>query len=164
MRARFLPLIAFVVGAAALAWVLPPEGERLAGGARIVDGDSLHLDGRSIRLEGIDAPELAQTCGRDGREESCGREARRALIELIGDDEVVCRLSGTDKYRRTLARCTAGGRDLNARMVSGGMAVSYGGYRAQESEARGARRGLWAGPFERPADWRAKRRERPEGS
>lgn len=160
MRARFLPLLAFVIGAAVLAWHLPPEGERLAGGARIVDGDSLNLDGRSIRLEGIDAPELAQTCERAGGQGPCGREARRALIELIGDDEVVCRLAGADKYRRTLARCTAGGRNLNAGMVRDGMAVSYGDYRSEESEARGARRGLWAGAFERPADWRAKRRER----
>ena len=160
MRTRLLPLLVFVVGAAALALYLPAEEERLAGGARIVDGDSLNLDGRSLRLSGIDAPELAQTCERPGGRAPCGREARSALIELIGDDEVVCRLGGADKYRRTLARCSAGGRDLNAGMVEGGMAVAYGGYRAQESEARRARRGLWAGPFERPADWRAKRRER----
>ncbi|MCG6858694.1 MAG: hypothetical protein LJE67_11590, partial [Salaquimonas sp.] len=33
-------------------------------------------------------------------------------------------------------------------------AIAYGGYEAEEAEARKARRGMWAFKFERPSDWR----------
>ena len=164
MPVRLVPLLLFVLGACALAFLVTPEEERLSGGAQVTDGDSLRLAGRPIRLAGIDAPELAQTCGRGGRERPCGREARRALVELIGDDEVECTLEGNDRYGRRLGRCRAGRRDLNEAMVLGGQAVAYGAYRAQERDARIARRGLWAGDFERPADWRKRRRGRSEAS
>ena len=34
----------------------------LAGAARVVDGDTLEVKGEKLRLQGIDAPEMAQTC------------------------------------------------------------------------------------------------------
>lgn len=50
--------------------------------------------------------------------------------------------------------CVAGGVELNRAMVEAGWAVSYGGYRAAEDVARREGRGLWAGAFERPQEWR----------
>lgn len=128
--------------------------ETLSGNARISDGDSLVIDGRRIRLEGIDAPELEQTCTRQGATYPCGRLARDVLAELIGSHAVSCESRGNDRYGRVLARCEAQGVDLAAAMVERGWAVAYGGYESEEAAARRAESGLWAGSFERPQDWR----------
>lgn len=130
------------------------ESERLGGSFRVVDGDSLQLGERKLRLRAIDAPELAQTCYRDGAAWPCGAQAREALHTLVGRQGVVCTGDRTDKYRRLLVDCALGGEDLNAAMVRSGMAVAFGGYRREEAEARQAMRGLWASEFERPSDWR----------
>jgi endonuclease YncB( thermonuclease family) len=71
---------------------------------------------------------------------------------------VTCEPQGHDRYRRTLAICSANHIDLNAWLVRQGWALSfvrYGDrYRAEENEARRERRGLWAGAFIAPWDWR----------
>lgn len=131
-----------------------------AGAARVIDGDTLDIDGRRVRLSGVDAPELAQTCiGADGEERSCGREVRAALAAFIGADVVACRDLGRDRYQRILAVCAARGQDLAAWLVTNGLAAAYAGnsgnaLRGIEEAARSAGRGLWAGEFQRPELWR----------
>lgn len=139
---------------AARAPLLVRPHETLHGPARVADGDSLVVGGVRVRLEGIDAPELAQTCTRGGRDYACGREAQAALARLAAGGTVSCEGSGRDRYGRVLARCTAGTIELNRAMVEAGWAVAYGDYGAQETAARRAGRGLWAGSFERPQEWR----------
>jgi len=129
----------------------------ITGKARVIDGDSLRLGSAEVRLKDIDAPEGRQTCTRDGREWDCGEEARRVLTALIGGQPVTCRSVERDKHRRYLGYCSAGGVDLNRAMVERGFAVSFGGYREAERVARDGRRGLWAGEFERPQQWRHER-------
>ncbi|MCT7375531.1 thermonuclease family protein [Chelativorans salis] len=131
---------------------------QVAGAVTLSDGDSLWLAGEPVRLRGIDAPELSQECSRDGRAYPCGRRARQALAELTDGLAVSCEGWERDRYGRLLARCAAGGRDLGQAMVELGWAISYGDYRGAEAEARGAGRGLWAGTFRTPHDWRADRR------
>lgn len=136
-------------------WML--RKDVIAGSATVADGDTLHLDGRRIRLQGMDAPELAQTCERNGASWPCGTTARFALAEMVQRGEVFCTSSGADAYGRALARCTVGGVDIAEELVRQGLAVAYGrqGYTAAEAEARAASRGMWAGRFERPQDFRA---------
>jgi hypothetical protein len=105
-------------------------------------------------------PAAAQVC-RDGagRRYACGRVAVRALAAATAGRTVACTRLERDRYDRQVALCAADGRDLGEAMVRGGLAVelpeySQGRYSAAEHEARAARRGLWAGTFERPADWR----------
>jgi endonuclease YncB( thermonuclease family) len=152
---RLLVVLALVAAAAGAA-VLLPQRDRTAleGAPRVVDGDSLDFAGEAVRLKGIDAPELAQRCRRGAGDYPCGQEARRHLQALIDDARVACRLEGRDRYRRYLGVCAAGGEDLNLAMIRDGWAVGYRAHAALEREARGARRGLWAGTFERPQDWR----------
>jgi endonuclease YncB( thermonuclease family) len=136
-----------------------PTGAAIAGRARVVDGDSLVIGASRIRLFGIDAPEGRQHCrDAEGRGYSCGEAARRALIAAIAGREVSCIPVGLS-HDRSVAVCTANGRDLSDAMVRSGHALdlrrhSRGRYSAAEREARDARRGLWAGDFERPAEWR----------
>jgi endonuclease YncB( thermonuclease family) len=130
-------------------------GETLDARPRVVDGDTLVLDGREVRLSGIDAPEYRQSCERSGKAWPCGQEAAEALRRLIGTGKVRCTGGRDDKYGRLLARCVAG-EDLGARLVRDGFAIAYGDYEIEEAAARSARRGVWAGTFERPADFRAR--------
>ena len=50
---------------------------------RVVDGDTIHLNGEKIRFTGIDTPELKQTCIKEGVINPCGVTAKEILIEKI---------------------------------------------------------------------------------
>jgi endonuclease YncB( thermonuclease family) len=126
------------------------------GAAKVGDGDSLELAGERIRLRGIDAPELTQVCRAGSRDYPCGRMARDALGQLAGAGQVSCEGWERDRYGRLLALCSAGGVELNREQVALGWAVAYGDYRREETSARAARRGMWAGEFERPSEWRVR--------
>lgn len=137
-------------------------GEPFSGYARVLDGDSLDVAGHSVRLHGIDAPERYQAC-RDAHGDSypCGRAAARALGAAIGGRVVACTPFDHDRYERDVARCSVDGSDLSEAQVRAGHALelaqfSRGRYAAAEREARAAKRGLWAGTFEIPAEWRRK--------
>lgn len=140
-------------------------GETISGGVRVVDGDSLEIGTARIRLFGIDAPELRQLCrAADGSDVTCGLSARDTLARLIGGRAVACApAEKTPSYDRTVAICTindtGGTIDLSEAMIRTGYAIelkahSHGRYSAAEREARDAKRGLWAGSFERPSEWR----------
>jgi endonuclease YncB( thermonuclease family) len=128
------------------------------GQAWVVDGDTIDVSGYRVRLQGIDAPESNQTCTDAGhRAWPCGRAATRELIELIAGRPLKCESSGLDRYRRVLAVCALpDGADVNAWMVRQGWALAYfsGLYRSEEAEAHAAKRGIWAGSFMAPWEWR----------
>jgi endonuclease YncB( thermonuclease family) len=128
--------------------------EAMSGLPRVVDGDTLVMDGHRIRLAGIDAPELRQFCRRKGGEWACGAEAKSYLSALIGDAKTRCEADGSDRYGRLLAVCTSQNLDLNAAMVLAGHAIAFGYYEAEEREARERRLGLWSGTFDAPRTWR----------
>jgi endonuclease YncB( thermonuclease family) len=128
-----------------------------AGIASVIDGDTLDLAGERVRLRGIDAFERGQTCWRAGAQYDCGAEARARLVNLSAGRRLSCGGRTFDRYRRLVATCEAGGTNLNAAMVDAGWAIAYGDYDGEERRARGAKRGAWAGTFDEPADWRAKR-------
>jgi endonuclease YncB( thermonuclease family) len=158
-RRAFELLGAFaVLAAVAVAAAILDERsmQTLAGAPRAVDGDTLAFGERRVRLVGIDAPELGQTCERDGADYDCGREARRFLAGLVEKGQCECSGNEEDRYGRLLVRCVSATTDLNAAMVRAGWAVSYGGYEAEERIARDDHSGLWAGTFDRPAAWRAR--------
>jgi endonuclease YncB( thermonuclease family) len=135
----------------------------IAGTIEVKDGDTITVAGERLRLRGIDAPELSQTCSRGGATYSCGRSAREALSRLVAGQTVSCFGRERDRYQRLLATCAAGGVEVNRAMVEQGWALAYGGYRDAEATARGARAGLWAGTFDRPQDWRVQHGGMAEG-
>lgn len=124
------------------------------GGAVVNDGDTITIGKERIRLRGIDAPEYDQTCTRGNTGYACGREAKQALQALIGSRKVTCPGWERDRYGRLLAACSAGGVDLNRKLVEEGWAVAYGDYADAEAAARQKHVGLWAGEFDLPRDWR----------
>jgi endonuclease YncB( thermonuclease family) len=154
-------VLALVAASVAVVGYLTPATQ--FSSVSVIDGDSLRSGMEEIRLHGIDAPEFGQTCTRsDGSDYACGRQATRHLKRLIANAPIDCRIIDTDRYNRTIAVCTAGGRELNLAMVEDGWAVAYTkhslGYVAAEQDARDARRGIWQGWFEQPSAWRERNR------
>lgn len=143
----------------------PAMALELSGRAWVVDGDTLVLGSEMLRLFGIDAPEAGQTCADGaGRYYDCGAAAARQLEEMVAGGRIDCTGDERDRYGRLIAVCRREGRDLNREMVAAGWArafVRYSrAYAAEESAAAAARRGLWAGGFEAPWDFRRAARER----
>lgn len=141
----------------------PPE-QLTAGAAavQVIDGDSLRIGDRTVRLQGIDAVEFHQPCRMpDGREWRCGVEARKALAALTGKGGLVCEPQATDNFGRAVSTCSAeGAEDIAAALVAQGWAVSgdgerEGSYTTEQQAAQAAKRGIWRGSFDRPAQWRA---------
>lgn len=110
------------------------------------DGDTLRCGKTSIRLFGVDAPEV-----RRGKTpaEPLAYEARDLLFSLTRQ-RVGCRVVEHDRYGRQVARCwSSASLDLNAAMIRSGLAsewrrYSKGAYAAAQDEARAAGRGRWA--------------------
>lgn len=91
------------------------------GPARVVDGDTLEIAGRKIRLLDMDAPEGKQRCAdAAGQLYRCGDVATAYLRELIGSRPVRCEGSKRDRYRCLLAICYVGNIDLGREMVRAG--------------------------------------------
>jgi len=134
---------------------------RLAGEivvTRVSDGDSLRSGPLKIRLHGIDAPELKQTCrAADGAVWSCGKASRAALAAMV-ENPLQCDLRDVDRYGRLVMRCMAGDQDIAEALVSQGLAMAYRRYSSDyvpaEEQAAAAARGMWQGRFETPWDWR----------
>jgi len=136
----------------------------IVGKAWVIDGDTIIISDTHIRLEGIDAPESDQTCSdAKGKIWPCGRVATNELRTHIGGQELTCHRRALDKYKRALAVCSLpDGSDINAWMVRQGWAVAYGFakmYESEEAEAEAARRGIWAGTFAPPSQWRQYQKE-----
>ena len=126
-----------------------------------LDGDTIIIKQTSIRLKGIDAPEMSQTCkSNSGRAYHCGDAALTHLKSLIGQHPLICRGDQKDAYGRLIAYCETNGVDLNSAMVGAGWAVAYthyeDTYEALEHDARVHKRGIWQGEFTRPAIFRSK--------
>ncbi|MDX2259452.1 MAG: thermonuclease family protein [Hyphomicrobiaceae bacterium] len=131
--------------------------EDVSGRASVIDGDSLTVAGREVRLHGIDAPEGRQTCRRDGRDWACGDAARDRLASLIRGRDVVCEGVEIDRHGRLLAVCRVTGIDIGREMVVSGLALAYGRYGSEEADAKSRRNGLWGAEFQKPRDWREER-------
>jgi len=135
----------------------------LTGIARVVDGDTLVIDEQRIRMHGIDAPEMKQSCmTKYGDRYLCGESAKLALIRLIDGNPVRCEGNKRDRYKRLIAVCYARGIDLNGEMVALGWALAYTRYSKdyldQEARAMSDHMGMWNGEFIAPWRWRRSRR------
>jgi endonuclease YncB( thermonuclease family) len=126
-----------------------------------IDGDTLKSANAEVRLYGIDAPELYQTCtDLDGKAWDCGRAAQAKLKSLVARRAVDCEPKSRDKFNRVVAVCyTSATPDLGEALVREGLALNFGGdtagpYAAAEADAQAAKRGIWRGTFDKPFDWR----------
>tara|TARA_B110000914_G_scaffold89430_1_gene78616 strand:- start:481 stop:960 length:480 start_codon:yes stop_codon:yes gene_type:complete len=125
---------------------------------KIVDGDTIYLNGEKIRFTGIDTPELKQTCIKDDAKDSCGITAKQILIDKIGDNTVECISEGKDQYKRTLAECFVNNESLSSYLVRSGYAFAYRKYSKKfipdENYAKANKIGMWNMEFEYPWNYR----------
>jgi len=132
--------------------------EIVTGPATVIDGDSLKIGETTIRLHAVDAFEGRQTCLRRGERWPCGEAAANRMRELVAGRTITCEPRDLDDYGRTVAVCSSGRIDLGAELVRDGLALAYrrygNDYVDEEDEARSARRGVWAGEFTPPWEWR----------
>ncbi len=125
----------------------------VSGSAYVIDGDTLVIHGRHIRLFGVDAFEHDQMCGRL----ACGAQASSVMHGLTQAIVVTCEQQDIDPYGRMVAICqTSAGMDLGREMVRRGLAVAYRHfslrYLGDEEYARTHRLGAWGLRFRQPAN------------
>lgn len=156
MRVILICLMSLVVAQPAVG---QPE---LVGRASVIDGDTLEIRGMRIRLWGIDAPESAQLCARDGQAWQCGAASANALASYVSERPVMCEDRGNGGWQRVLALCRVGGADVSTWMVENGWAMAFRRYSldyvANEDRAKGLRAGIWDSQFMPPWEWRASRK------
>ena len=129
-----------------------------ADSLRVVDGDTIVLNGEKIRFTGIDTPELKQTCMQGEQKVGCGMTAKMLLIKKIGNATPECIREGKDVYKRTLAECFVNGESLSKFLVRSGYAFAYRKYSTKfikdEEFAKANKLGMWAMTFQYPWDFR----------
>ncbi len=127
---------------------------------KVVDGDTIVLNGEKIRFSGIDTPELKQKCIKNDQKVFCGVLAKKLLLEKIGNKTPKCIREGKDIYKRTLAECFINGESLSVFLVRNGYAFAYRKYSdkfiKEEEFAKKNKNGLWSMKFEYPWDFRKK--------
>ena len=134
----------------------------ISGREIIIDGDTLEIAGEWVRLHGIDAPEMAQTCTSDqGAEWRCGAWVTEQLRRAYQGATVSCDIVDVDRYGRLVGLCSSGGTDITAAMVQAGWAQAYRKYSqayvALENSARAQGAGLWSGQMVDPSEFRLMR-------
>ena len=123
-----------------------------------------------VRLAGIDCPETSKISLKTGKVNKPGQpfadEAAIFTGRMVAGKRVKLVAYGPDRYQRILAFVFVGGVNVNLELVKAGLAEVYrvkgavGAHRREleraESEARIARRGMWAqgDKYESPAEYR----------
>jgi len=158
-------MIKTVATITALLFALPASAGDFQGRVQLKDADGVVWDGQDHRVWGIDAPECnkqkkyIQYCTRNGKKWAAGCDATNAMRSVIADRTMVCQDTGKKTYGRQVVKCWLDGEDFAATVVRMGWAFentrySKGYYTAEETEAKEAKRGIWAGTCEKPWDWR----------
>ena len=141
--------------------------EIIIGKAEVIDGDTIKINSKSIRLFGIDAPEKKQKCKKFflsisflsfQKKYNCGTVSTEHLKKKIQHKVIKCVSDSNDRYKRYLAICYLNKLDLNKWMVKNGYAVAYKKYSKKyvldEQYAKENELGIWKGAFTEPEKWR----------
>ena len=142
---------------------------KISGFAKVVDGDTIKINSKKIRLYGIDAPEKKQKCKKTyltisfmsfTKDYMCGEVSTQKLIKKINKQKLNCNILDVDRYKRLIGECFKRNINLNSWMVSNGYAVAYRKYSKKyvtdEINAKNNKLGIWQGKFEMPWDYRRK--------
>ena len=142
---------------------------KISGFAKVVDGDTIKINSKKIRLYGIDAPEKKQKCKKTyltisfmsfTKDYMCGEVSTQKLIKKINKQKLNCNILDVDRYKRLIGECFKRNINLNSWMVSNGFAVAYRKYSkkyvSDEINAKNNKLGIWQGKFEMPWDYRRK--------
>lgn len=154
------------VFALALCLATGASAQDIVGRVSVVDGDTFRVNGLVIRLHGIDAPELAQTCTHDtGADWACGAWVTDQVRRAYAGKRVRCVRTAIDRYDRVVARCYQGGVDIGQHMVQEGLAFAFRRYAMDydldEKRAAVTQRGLHGTQMQDPAAYRRAQKTAP---
>lgn len=95
----------------------------------VVDGDTLWINGRKVRIADMDTPEIHNP--RCAGEAARGQRAKQRLLELVnsGDVTVDGAEGDNDRYGRALRRVRHNGKSVGETMVGEGLAHDWDGRR-----------------------------------
>ncbi len=95
----------------------------------VVDGDTVHFGKATVRLVGLDAPEIGKHA-RCPKEAALADKARAKLVELMDpSNKPSLRFKRQrDKYGRKLATAFSNHKNVAPIMVQAGLAVPYMGH------------------------------------
>jgi len=140
----------------------------LSGEAVITDGDTLKISSNKIRLSGIDAPEIKQTCKKNfidfgffslNKNYFCGELSKKELSKFTNNHTIFCKVEDKkDFFGRYLGTCFKDKININSWLVKNGYAVAYRKYSKNyieiEKIAKKNKKGIWQGDFLMPWEWR----------
>lgn len=113
-----------ILAAAAIGALLAAAPPGRTDTLRVIDGDTIVVRGQTIRVMGLDAPEIHGACP---AEIALAQRARARLQALLSGAYTIER-HGRDRYGRDLARVRdAQGRDVASVLVAEGLARAYTG-------------------------------------
>lgn len=141
---KFNILASIALTVSCQAAIAEPAQSTFAGTASVIDGDTIEIHGKRIRLDGFDTPERGAMCDKI----NVYQKAALALSDFIGEQTVTCEIVGKDQYDRGIGRCTAGDESLAEFMVANGWGrdwpkYSKGEYADEEAMAKSDRAGIW---------------------
>ena len=159
----FSLLILFILPAISIS-----DEKSISGQANVIDGDTIKINKKKVRLFGIDAPEKDQICKKIyfnflifnfQKDYKCGEKSTLALLKKLKDKKVKCILEkNKDIYKRNIGTCYVGNLDINKWLVKNGYAVAYKRYSKRylldEQYAKEIKLGIWKGTFIEPEKWR----------
>ena len=148
-------------------------------GTKVIDGDTIKINNKKIRLFGIDAPEQNQICkNKNDINYKCGVVAKKILEKIASKSLITCFYNNYDRYKRILGTCYTvqilgnipengiknyllkEDFDLNGALVRFGYAVAYKKYSKkylnEQEIAKKNKIGMWSGKFDMPWEWRKK--------
>ena len=146
----------------------PPSLEAEGRDIRVIDGDTIIIDGKVLDIAGLDAPELGQQCLHNGSFWDCGMSAAMQLRKYFamapftvhcwpGEEE---RAGKSDGF--PVVECGIGDRDVAAAMIRDGEALPIADYSHRydslAAEAANAEIGIHGSEMIAPSDWRAGKR------
>ncbi|WP_254658800.1 thermonuclease family protein [Ruegeria sp. TM1040] len=105
------------------------------------DADTIIVDGTPVRLNGVDAPELKTSAGKD---------AKRWVVNYLRGKSITCKLNGERTYDRWVGICFADGEDIGAAVIAAGHALDcrrYSGGRYRNLETPSARSRIKRAPY-----------------
>lgn len=121
---------------------------------RVIDGDTFELNGKKIRLYGIDAFEKGQKCYKHNDEFDCGKLSTDYLSFLLTGKNIECNHQSYDRYSRSIAICKVDRIDVSKMMVRQGWAKAYRKYSSNyvqdEEFAQKEKLGAWSKEFISP--------------
>ncbi|NOD48265.1 thermonuclease family protein [Ruegeria sp. HKCCD5849] len=121
--------------------------QRFMGQIHVIDADTWGVGGVRVRLHGIDAPEIDQSChDTEGSRWPCGAWVTQVVRQRYQGKTATCVPLDRDRYGRVVAKCTSGGQDAADQLVRQSLAFAClkysSAYASVERDAKSRKLGL----------------------